>query len=152
MFSFDVVSSAEGRRYIIVRRMEDYMRGTQLASRTKQTPLIASLSFSPSSSALAFSLSISITITVLCANEEMKHRLSSYVSRVKDRTAVFTQSYIFPLWWLKTNKQKKKAAPPACSQVWSRWNMVTLRSTQTNPTDVSSDGEKKLKAHLREKI
>lgn len=91
MFSFDVVSPPEGCRYIIVRRMEDYMRGTQLASRTTQT-LLNTLSFSPSSSALSFShsLSNSITFIVLCANVDMKHRLSSYVSRVKDRTGVLT--------------------------------------------------------------
>lgn len=83
MFSFDVVSPAEGRRYIIVRQKEDYMRGTQLASRTTQTLLNTSLSFSPSSSALSFSLSINITVIVLCANEDMKHCLSSYVSHVK---------------------------------------------------------------------
>lgn len=52
-----------------------YMRGTQLASRTTQIPLNTSLSFSPSSCALSFSLSI--TIIVVCANEDMKHRLSS---------------------------------------------------------------------------
>ncbi len=79
---FDVVSSAEGRCYVIVRRMEDYVRGTQLASRTTQTLLEASLSFSPSSSALAFSLSLSALPSLFYVqNEEIKHPLSSYVSR-----------------------------------------------------------------------
>lgn len=82
---------------LFVRRIEDYMRGTQRASRTTQTPLNTSLSHLAAAGAvLSVSPAISIAIIVLCANEDTKHNLSSYVSSVKDES-VLTERYIVPL-------------------------------------------------------
>lgn len=85
-------SAADGRRHT-VRQLEDYMRGTQRASGTTQTPLNTSLSHLAAAAVLPVSPAISIAVIVLCANEDKKHHLSPYVSSVKDES-VLTERYI----------------------------------------------------------
>lgn len=162
MFSFNAVSPSAGRRYIIVRWREDCVRGTQLASRTTQTPLNTLPSFSPSSSALSLSLVLFLyqhyRYCFMCKCRYETSATRSYVSRVKDRTEVcktlvlrrssaapFDKTLRFDtdkpkrceLWWLE-EKQR---------HLWEKSNVPLCNiQPQMTPFSITQKGnEKKLK-------